>query len=147
MRPPLTSVEAYIKRSRGSTTRAKVSGPETNPVVIKRIATRCRSLTSLEIYGGVLSHTLVEAAPALGALRHLLVTSDVGLDAVTQVLCQCSGLDTVIFRSVRAEYPAEWTGNLSRIRSLTLFANGTFLKQRSRSAPFSLLRLVSEIPF
>ena len=142
--PPVATVATYIKRSRGTDVNAKLSGHTMTPRVLKSIATRCKALARLEISGGLTGESLIDAAPALSGLRTLLVDGQISLYAVCQIFSHCSSLETARFISVLARYPAYWTGDLSRLRSLSITTShpepwNDFTSSRT----LSLLQLVS----
>lgn len=120
---PVTTVTAYIKRSRGRVKTAALSGiSPTQPIVLKCIANRCKALAHLQVHRGIIGTSLIVAAPALRSLHTLIVGADISLDCVSQLLGECSGLRKADFRSVTARSRVQWSGDLSRLRSLTIGA-------------------------
>ena len=132
------TVTNYIKRSRKRITRATLQGWAAQSAILKCIATRCNALAHLEILGGFTSTLLVEAAPALQSLKVLSIAADTGLDAISQLLSVCKSLEHAHFLSVTAKRSVKWTGDLSRLLSLSIDAKMKDPDQRS-----SLLQLVS----
>lgn len=129
----------YIKHSRGKVTRASIQNLTVQNPVLKCIATRCKALTHLEIHWG-LNISLVESAPALGSLKHLVVAADISLDAISQILSLCGSLKKAQFLSVTTKYPAKWKGDLSNLCSLSI--NATRHNSDKRSALLKLVRIV-----
>lgn len=145
--PSATSVAAYVKRSRGTVVNAKLLGHTTNPSILKCIATRCKALDRLEISGGLTCESLIGAAPALTRLQTLLVGGETSLDAVCQILSHCSNLETAKFLYVFAQHPAHWTGDLSRLRSLSIIQGYDRRADSTSNSSFPvLLELQSLIP-
>ncbi|KAL8823641.1 MAG: hypothetical protein Q9191_005673 [Dirinaria sp. TL-2023a] len=142
--PPIGTVLWYIKRSRGSVVNAKLLGNKPDLRILKCIATRCKALARLEISGGLTCMSLVDAAPALTRLQTLHVGGEISLDAVCQILSHCSSLETAKFRSVFARYPAYWTGDLSRLRSLSITSR-EHIRGNSSSDTLELTSLVPKL--
>ena len=129
----------YIKHSRGKVTRASIQSLTVTNPVLKCIATRCKALTYLEVHSN-LNISLVESAPALGSLRHLVVAADISLDAISQILSLCGSLQKARFLSVYTKYPAKWNGDLSNLRSLSIN-----LRRHNTDQANASLKLVSMI--
>ena len=134
----VVTVTNYIKRSRKRIARATLQGWAAQSAILKCIATRCNALAHLEILGGFTSTLLVEAAPALQNLNFLRIGADTSLDAVSQLLSLCGSLEHAHFLSVTAKHSVKWTGDLSKLVSLSIDAKMKDPDQRS-----SLLQLVS----
>lgn len=129
----------YIKHSRGKVTRASIQSLIVKNPILKCIATRCKALTYLKVHSG-LNVSLVESAPALGGLKHLVVAADISLDAISQILSLCGSLEKAQFLSVLTKYCAHWKGDLSNLRSLSINASRHNAGQTS-----ALLKLVSMV--
>lgn len=88
--------------------------------MLKCIANRCKALARLQVCHGIVGASLIEAAPALRSLETLIVGADISLDTVTQLIDECRGLRKAEFSSVTARSSAQWTGDFSQLRSLTI---------------------------
>ena len=129
----------YIKHSKGKVTRASIQSLTVKNSILKCIATRCKALTYLEVHSGF-NVSLVESAPALGSLKYLVVASDISLDAISQILSLCGSLEKAQFLSVLTRYHAQWKGDLSNLRALSINARRHDPYQSS-----ALLKLVSMV--
>lgn len=119
----MATVTAYIKRSRGRAKIATLAGfSPSQCAMLKCIANRCKTLVQLQICHGLTGSSLLEAAPALKCLEVLVVGAGIGLDAVTQILPICGRLKRAEFSCVFGKHRAQWTGDLSRLQSLTIGA-------------------------
>lgn len=135
------TVTNYIKRSRKRITRATLQGWAAQSAILKCIATRCNALAHLEILGGFTSTLLVEVAPALQSLKVLRIAADTSLDAVSQLLSLCKSLEHAHFLSVTAKHSIKWTGDLSKLLTLSIDA-----KMKDPDKRSILLQLVSLLP-
>ncbi len=105
--------------------------------MLKCIANRCKALARLQVCHGIVGASLIEAAPALRSLETLIVGADISLDTVSQLLDECRGLRKGVFSSVTARSSAQWTGDFSLLRSLTIDA------KRGSHIRAALLKIVS----
>ena len=122
------ALRSYIKRSKGTTTQAVLHRFNTSQQndVLKFITTRCKDLNSLTIPSGFTGASLISAAPYATNLETLIVmqASEVTLDTISQVISQCNNLVRVEIHCIlRGRFPATWTSDMTKIRTLTLNAN------------------------
>ena len=140
----LRSVQACVRRSRGSKTTRAIMGQHalSHSDVLKYVTRHCKNLEHLEIKGGLKIRSLMEAAVLASNLTSLVVSfeSETTLDAVSLLLAKCRKLERAEFQNVLSSGAlATWAGDMSNLRCLTVNAG------RTQTLGFTALNLVSTL--
>lgn len=121
----LQAVRKYIKLAKGTVTRTTLHGHGNNLENVPRyIATRCKNLQEIIVPAGLLTASLLEAAPCATNLKTLILSSrcHTTIDTVNQLLGHCPLLERAEFNSVMSSAGLSFmcAMNLQKLRSLIL---------------------------
>ncbi|KAI9791747.1 MAG: hypothetical protein M1816_003557 [Peltula sp. TS41687] len=121
----VASVKACLRRSRGDITRATLNGLVTlQGGILKLITANCRELQSLEICQGLVSASLLEAAPLAHRLDTLILSKqcEVTIDTVMYLLKTCRDLSKAEFHTISemGNSVAQWPTDMVSLKELRL---------------------------
>lgn len=123
---PINTIRDYIRRSNNGLARASVQICKSrNDMMLWDALLRCSTLKHLDINitGGVHDCTLLKSIPSFAGLQVLVLSTHVSLpfESVMKLLGSCKVLSRAEFHRVEGSMKdAEWTDNVSVIRSLTI---------------------------
>ncbi|KAF2864858.1 hypothetical protein BDV95DRAFT_588191 [Massariosphaeria phaeospora] len=114
--------------------------------VLRNIASACKSLTTIEILSLdlMLSSSIVEMAQCARGLRKVIVSTDMTMDAASQILRFCPHLEHAEFRAIDFFFQdPEWKGPFTNLHTLKIYG----MKKNMRTmVQLNLRHLVTQTP-